>query len=77
MAFANNLKRWHQGAYDAGFKIGFRQGVTEVVEVLIRVKFHDASDADFMPKLHAAGQEDLMRFGVQLLAATTLEQVFV
>lgn len=48
MAFANNLRRWHQEAYDAGF----------------------------MSKLHAADQEDLMRFGVQLLAATTLEQVF-
>lgn len=71
MAFANNLRRWHQEAYDAGF----RQGVMEVVEVLIRVKFHDVSDAGFMSKLHAADQEDLMRFGVQLLAATTLEQV--
>jgi hypothetical protein len=72
MAFANNLRRWHQEAYD----VGFRQGVMEVVEILIRVKFHDASDADFMPRLHAADQEDLIRFGVQLLAATTLEEVF-
>jgi cytochrome c len=76
MAFAKNLRRWHQEAYDAGFKIGFRQGVMEVVEVQIRAKFHDANDADFMPKLLAADQEDLMRYGVQLLSATTLEQVF-
>jgi hypothetical protein len=47
-----------------------------MLETLLRAKFHDANDADFMPKLHTADQEDLMRYSVQLLSATTLDQVF-
>lgn len=52
------------------------EGFAGVLEIQIRAKFQDANDSDFMPKLHAADQEDLMRYSVQLLNATTLDQVF-
>lgn len=63
-------------AMQDGVQQGQLQGFAKMLETLIRAKFHDANDADFMPKLHAADQEDLMRYSVQLLSATTLEQVF-
>lgn len=63
-------------AMQDGVQQGKLEGFASVLEIQIRAKFHDANDADFMPKLHAADQEDLMRYSVQLLSATTLEQVF-
>lgn len=63
-------------AMQDGVQQGQLQGFAKILEVQIRAKFHDANDADFMPKLHAADQEDLILYSVQLLSATTLEQVF-
>lgn len=70
---ATNMQKWYHTAHSQGEL----QGFAKMLENLIRAKFQDANDADFMPKLHAADQEDLMRYSVQLLNAATLEQVFV
>lgn len=69
---ATNMQKWYHNAQAQGKLEGF----AGMLETLIRAKFHDANDVDFMPKLHTADQEDLMRYSVQLLNATTLEQVF-
>jgi hypothetical protein len=69
---ATNMQKWYQTAHSQGEL----QGFAGALEIQIRAKFPDANDADFMPKLHAADQEDLMRYSVQLLSAATLEQVF-
>jgi len=55
---------------------GELQGFAKMLEVQLRAKFHDINDADFMPNLQIADQQDLMRYSVQLLTATSLEQVF-
>ncbi len=67
-----NMQKWYQTAHLQGEL----QGFAKMLEVQIRAKFNGANDADFMPKLHTADQEDLMRYSVQLLSARTLEQVF-
>ncbi|HQT05098.1 MAG TPA: Rpn family recombination-promoting nuclease/putative transposase [Thiotrichales bacterium] len=69
---ATNMQKWYKTAQT----LGKLEGFASLLEVQIRAKFHDANDADFMPKLHTADQEDLMRYSVQLLSARTLEQVF-
>jgi flagellar biosynthesis/type III secretory pathway protein FliH len=81
---ATNIQKWYHHAHESGVMQGVMQGVIQgelqgfakILEVQLRAKFHDVNDADFMPKLHTADQQDLMRYSVQLLTATSLEQVF-
>jgi predicted transposase/invertase (TIGR01784 family) len=69
---ATNIQKWYHHAHESGEL----KGLAKMLETLIRAKFHDINDADFMPKLQTADQQDLMRYSVQLLTATSLEQVF-
>jgi hypothetical protein len=73
---ATNIQKWYHHAHESGVMQGELQGFAKILEVQLRAKFHDVNDADFMPKLHTADQKDLMRYSVQLLTATSLEQVF-
>jgi hypothetical protein len=73
---ATNIQKWYHHAHESGVMQGELQGLAKMLETLIRAKFHDINDADFMPKLHAVDQQDLMRYSVKLLTATSLEQVF-
>jgi hypothetical protein len=69
---ATNMQKWYHTAHSQGEL----QGFAVALEIQIRAKFPDANDADFMPKLHAADQEDLMRYIVNAAKATDIKDVF-
>ena len=64
-----------QQGMQQGVQQGKLSGVAEAIEKLVRVKFPDGNDADFMLKLYAADQETLNACLLRVLTANSIDEV--
>ncbi len=64
-----------QIGFEHGMQQGKLSGVAEAIEKLVRVKFPDGNDADFMLKLYAADQETLNACLLRVLTANSIDEV--
>ncbi len=64
-----------QQGMQQGVQQGKLSGVAEAIEKLVRVKFSDGNDADFMLKLYAADQETLNACLLRVLTANSIDEV--